>query len=71
MGPVGGEGVVVAIDDGDGSWSDEGLHGGGLLDVDADGEEALPVGAGGRGADVVRVIAVEAGGGDLEGLDDR
>ncbi len=53
VGAVGGEGVVVAIEDGDGSRSDEWVHGGGLLCVGTDAEEALPVGRvwwrGGRG----------------------
>jgi hypothetical protein len=70
VGAVGGEGVVVAIEDGDGAGGDEGVHGGGLLGIGADGEEALPVGVPGRGADAVGVIAVEAGGGDLDGFDD-
>jgi hypothetical protein len=70
VGAVGGEGVVVAIEDGDGSGSDEGLHGGGLLGVGADGEEALPAGVGGRGAGAVGMIAVKARGGDVDGLDD-
>jgi hypothetical protein len=67
VGTVGGEGVVVAIEDGDGSGSDEGLHGGGLLGVGTDGEEAMPMSVFGGGAGAV---VVEAGGGDLEGLDD-
>jgi len=67
MGAVGGERVVVAVEDGDGSGGDEGVHGGGLLGVGADGEEALPVGVfGGRAGAVV----VQAGGGDLDGFDD-
>ena len=44
MGAVGGEGVVVAVEDGDGSGRDEGIHGCGLLGVGSDGEETLPVG---------------------------
>ena len=43
------------------------MHGGGLLGVGADGEEALPVSVGGGGAGAV---VVEAGGGDLDGFDD-
>jgi len=64
VGAVGGEGVVVTVE---GSGGEEGFHGGGLLGVGADGEEALPVGvtSGGAGA-----IVVEAGGGDLDGFDD-
>jgi len=67
VGTVGSEGVVVAVEDGDGSGGDDGVHGGGLLGVGADGEETLPVsmGAGGSGA-----VVVEAGGGDLDGFDD-
>ncbi len=42
--PVCGEGVVVAIDDGNGSGGEERLHGGGLLGVSADGYEALQAG---------------------------
>jgi hypothetical protein len=68
VGAVGGEGVVVAVEDGDGSGGDEGIHGGGLLGVGADGEEALPVGMAGGGAGTV---VVQAGGGDLDGFDDR
>jgi hypothetical protein len=70
VGPVGGEGVVVAVEDGDGSGDEEGVHCGGLLGVGADGEEALPVGVGGGGTDAVGVVAVEAGGGDLDGFND-
>jgi hypothetical protein len=44
MGAVGSERVVVAVEDGDGAGGDEGVHGGRLLGVGADGEEALPVG---------------------------
>jgi len=44
---VGGEGVVMAVEDSDGAGRDEGIHGGGLLGVGADGEEALPLGVGG------------------------
>jgi len=44
VGAVGGERVVVAVEDGDGAGRDERIHGGGLLGVGADGEEALPVG---------------------------
>ncbi|MCU1252957.1 MAG: hypothetical protein JWQ49_5986 [Edaphobacter sp.] len=69
MGPVGSERVVVAVEDGDCPGGDERVHGGGLLGVGADGEEALPLGVGGGGADAVGVIAVEAGGGDLDGFD--
>jgi len=64
---VRGEGVVVAVEDGDGSGGEEGVHGGGLLGVGADGEEALPVGVAGGGAGAV---VVQAGGGDLDGFDD-
>jgi len=49
MGAVGGERVVVAVEDGDGTGGDEGVHGGGLLGVGTDGEEALPVGMAGGG----------------------
>jgi hypothetical protein len=67
MGAVGGERVVMAIEDRDGSGGDERVHCGGLLGVGADGEEALPVRVfGGRTGSVV----VEAGGGDLKGFDD-
>jgi hypothetical protein len=67
MGSVGGEGVVVAVENGDGAGCEERFHGGGLLGVGADGEEALPVGvaSGGAGA-----VVVQAGGGDLDGFDD-
>jgi hypothetical protein len=67
VGAVGGKGVVVAVEDGDGSRGEEWVHSGGLLGVGADGEEALPVGVLGGGAGTV---VVEAGGGDLEGFDD-
>jgi hypothetical protein len=67
MGAVRGEGVVVAVEDGDGSGRDEGIHGGGLLAVGTDGDEALPVGVFGGGAGAV---VVEARGGDLDGFDD-
>jgi hypothetical protein len=70
VGAVGGEGVVVTVEDCDGSGRDEGVHGGGLLGVGANGEETLPLGVRGGGADAVGVIAVEAGGGDLDGFDD-
>jgi len=70
VGAVGCEGVVMAVEDCDGAGRDEGVHGGGLLGVGADGEEALPVGLGGGGTDAVGVIAVEAGGGDGDGFDD-
>ena len=67
MGAVGGEGVVVPIEHGDGSGGEERFHGGGLLGIGTDGEEALPVGvaSGGAGA-----VVVQAGGGDLDGFDD-
>jgi hypothetical protein len=67
MGSVGGQRVVVAVEDGDGSGGDERVHGGGLLGVGADGEEALPVGVPGGGAGAV---VVKARGGDLDGFDD-
>ena len=67
MGAVGGEGVVVTIEHGDGAGGDEGVHGGGLLRVGADGQEALPMGVPGGGAGAV---VVEARGGDLDGFDD-
>jgi hypothetical protein len=67
MGAVGGKGVVVAIEHGDCAGGDERIHGGGLLGVGADGEEALPMGVfGGRTGAVI----VQAGGGDLDGFDD-
>jgi hypothetical protein len=44
VGAVRGEGVVVAIKDGDGAGREKRIHGGGLLSVGADGEKALPVG---------------------------
>jgi hypothetical protein len=53
MGAVGGEGVVVAVEDGDGSGGDEWVHGRGLMGVGADGEETLPVGVLGGGAGTV------------------
>jgi hypothetical protein len=67
VGAIRGERVVVAIEDGDGSRSDERVHGGGLLRVGTDGEEALPVGVPRGGAGTV---VVQAGGGDLDGFDD-
>jgi hypothetical protein len=67
VGAVGSQRVVVAIEDGDGSGGDDGVHGGGLLGVGSDGEEALPVGVGGGGAGTV---VVETGGGDLDGFYD-
>jgi hypothetical protein len=70
MGSVGSERVVVAVEDGDCAGGDERVHGGGLLGVGADGEEALPLCVGGGGADAVGVIAVESGGGDLDGFDE-
>jgi hypothetical protein len=67
VGAVRGEGVVVTVENGDGAGRDEGIHGGGLLGVGANGEEALPVGVfGGRAG----AIVVQAGGGDLDGFDD-
>jgi hypothetical protein len=67
MSAVGGQGVVVAIEDGDGAGGDKGVHGGGLLGVGTDGQEALPVSVfGGRPGAVV----VQARGGDLDGFDD-
>ena len=50
MGPVRGQGVVVAVEDGDGSGGDEGLHCSGLLGIGADGDETLPVRVLGGGA---------------------
>jgi hypothetical protein len=70
MGAVGGERVVVSVEDGDGSGGDEGFHGCGLLGVGADGEKALPLRVRGGGPDAVSMIAVETGGGDLDGFDD-
>jgi hypothetical protein len=67
VGAVGGEGVVVTVEDGDGSGGDERVHGGGLLGVGTDGEEALPLGVTGCGSGAV---VVEAGGGDVDGFDD-
>ena len=67
VGAVGREGVVVSVEDGDGSRGDEGVHGGGLLGVGTDGEEALPVDVAGGGTGAV---VVQAGGGDLDGFDD-
>ena len=67
VGAVGGQGVVVAVEHGDGSGGEEGFHGGGLLGVGANGQKALPVGvAGGRAG----AIVVEARGRDLNGFDD-
>jgi hypothetical protein len=68
MGAVGGEGVVVAVEDGDGSRGDKGIHCGGLLGVGADSEEALPVGVAGGWTGA---IVVQAGGRDLNCFDDR
>lgn len=65
---VGGEGDVVSVEDDEGSAGEQGCHGGGLLGVDADGDEALPLGAGGKGSGG---SALKAGEGDMEGLDDR
>jgi hypothetical protein len=67
MGAVGCEGVVVSVEDSDVARDEERIHGGGLLDVGPDGEEALPVCAAGGGAGTV---VVQAGGGDLDGFDD-
>jgi len=67
VGAVGRERVVVSVEDGDGSRGDEGVHGGGLLGVGTDGEEALPVDVAGGGTGAV---VVQAGGGDLDGFDD-
>jgi hypothetical protein len=67
VGPVGGKGVVVTVEDCDGSGGDEWVHRGGLLGVGADGKEALPVSMPGGGAGA---IVVEARGGDLDGFDD-
>ena len=66
--PVGCERGVVTVDDDDGTWGQKRLHRGGLLDIGADGDEALPVGAfaGGSGA-----VAVERRGRDGQGFDDR
>jgi len=57
VGSVGGEGVVVTVEDGDGTGGDERLHGRGLLGVRADGEEALPVGVAGGGTSAIVVQA--------------
>jgi hypothetical protein len=67
MGAVGGEGVVVAVEDCDGTGGEERVHGGGLLGVGADGQEALPVGVAGG---VAGAVVVQAGGRDLDGFDD-
>jgi hypothetical protein len=67
VGAVRGEGVVVAIENGDGAGGKERVHGGGLLGVGADGEKALPMGVFGGGAGA---IVVKARGGDLDGFDD-
>lgn len=70
VGAIRSERVVVTVENGDGSGRDEWVHGGGLLGVCADGEEALPMGVRGGGADAIGVIAVETGGGDLDCFDD-
>ena len=67
MGAIGGQGVVVAVEDGDSAGRDERVHGGGLLGVGTDGEEALPVAVFGGGAGAV---VLQTGGGDLDGFDD-
>jgi hypothetical protein len=67
VGAVGSQRVVVAIEDGDGTGGEDGVHGCGLLGVGTDGEEALPVGVGGGGAGAV---VVESRGRDLDGFDD-
>jgi hypothetical protein len=67
VGAVGGQRVVVTIEDGNGAGGDERVHGGGLLGVGADAEEALPMSVFGRGAGAV---VLQAGGGDLDGFDD-
>lgn len=41
LGAIGGEGVVVAIKNGDSTRQQERFHGGRLLCVGSDGEEAL------------------------------
>ena len=67
VGAVGSQRVVVTVEDGDGTGGEDGVHGGGLLGVGADGEDALPMGVGGGGAGA---IVVETRGGDLDGFDD-
>jgi hypothetical protein len=57
MGTVGGQRVIVTVQHGDGAGGDEGVHGGGLLGVGANGEEALPVRVFGRGACAIVVEA--------------
>lgn len=64
---VGGERGVVTVDDDDRSLGEEGGHGGGLVGVDADGDEAMPVFAGGGGAGA---IFEEARGGEGDAFDD-
>ena len=68
VGAVGGQGLVVTVEDDEGAGGEERLHGGGLVGVGADGEEALPVGVLRGGLDPA---VVKAGGGDVDGLDDR
>jgi hypothetical protein len=55
VGPVRRQRVVVTIQYNDSPGGDHGVHGGGLLSVRSDGEEALPVYAlqGGAGAIVL------------------
>lgn len=60
-GPVEGERGVVAIEDDDSSGGDEWLHGGGLLDVCANGDEAQPELLRGRTS---RAVFMEERGGD-------
>ncbi len=67
VGAVGGKRGVVAVEDDDGALGEEGGHGGGLLGIDADGDEAVPVFAGGGGAGAV---FKEARGGEGNAFDD-
>lgn len=66
VGAVGGDGVVVAVEDDEGAGGEDGVHGCGLLGVDAEGDEALPLVAVGGGA---WAVAVQTGGGEVHGFD--
>lgn len=67
-GLVGSEGVVVAVDDGDGAWPENRVHGPGLGGGETDGKKALPIAAGESAA---RSKLIEDSGGQVDELEDR
>lgn len=67
LGVIGGKRVVMAVDDGDAAGGEDGAHGGGLVEVNADGKKALPADALGGGG---RLVGIEMEGGDADCLHD-